>query len=273
MTTTKLLYRESALTDKVLRRKDDTATNDPDWQTDQVDPGAFYAAVGAAPEAGPLTMTITPVDPRDPTPDPVVFTVTTETQAQAAEGFYDALVDDLASTAGVPNNTHLALYISRAEYVAAATSVQVVPNPYAKRFTVALTGTGGMTFTITPDDIFPITAFSAKMASNAQKTTPRDLVVSVYAVTSANDNVAKGTCTFTLEILRAVERYNPVTNELLRPGVADVGENSGITLSSVTPGEEIRLPMGGGRFGVRIHTVANLPAAADALEVRWRDVT
>lgn len=271
MATTKQLYRDASLTDKVLRRKDDTATNDPDWQTDMIDPGAFYCTVGGTAEAGDLVMTITPVNPAHPTPDPVTFSVTTETEAEAAEGFYDALVAALASSSGIAPT--LAQYISRAEYVAAAQVVQVIPNPYAKRFTVALTGQGGMTFVVTPDDTFPITAFSAKMAGDHLKTTPRDVVFSVYVVDSDDDIVAKGTCTFTVEVLRAVERYDPVNDVALRPGVEDVGENSGLTLSGVTPGESIRVPMGGGRFGVRIHTVANLPASGDALEVRWRDVT
>ena len=78
-------YRDSYLTDRRLRRKDDTAAADPDWYTNQWDPGTFLGTVASV-AAGTLTVQITPVDTdRYDTPEPIEVTLTTETAAEAAE--------------------------------------------------------------------------------------------------------------------------------------------------------------------------------------------
>jgi len=260
---------EPLTTDRRLRRWDSTATTESDWYTDQVDPGAIYATVGGVADAGDLTVTIVPLDTqRYPTPDPIVWTWTAETLNQSAEGLYDEIVSDLASVAGVPNNRHLPRYLSRAEYTAATAVVRIIPNPEAPAFLVTMTGTGGtMTLTFTPDDTFPITAFAAKQG-RANINNPTHLVMWVNAVTTADEILAIGTCTFDIQVLRVDERYNPVTNAELRPGVADLGSLTGLVL-----GEEFSVPLGGGRFGVRLTNPANLPATTDALEVKFREVS
>lgn len=260
------LYRDANLTDKRLRRKDDTAVDDADSYTTQVDPGAIYITTGGVADAGDLTITITPVDARNPTPDPIVATITTETLAESAEALYDAVVADLAATADPDVRNRLSAYIARAEYTAATQVARLIPQPGAHKFTVTVTGTGGtMTLTLSPDDVFPITAWSAKQVG-ANVGAPGEVALTVNAVTSADEILAIGTCTFDMQVLRVIERYDPVNQIERRPAVADLGTLTGLTL-----GEEVRVPMGGGRFGVRITNLANAPGSTDALDVRWRD--
>ena len=42
-------------------------------------------------------------------------------------------------------------------------------------------------------------------------------------------------------------------------------------IAGLTLGEEVRVPFGGGRIGVRITNIANAPGSTDALEVRLRE--
>lgn len=271
MAVTKPSYRDAILTDRRLRRKDDTG-DDNDYYTDQVDPGAIYATVGGVADNGNLTVTITPADTvKYPTPDAVVFTRTTETLNESAEGLYDAIVADLAidTTTMQAANRHLPKYIMRAEYTAATAIVRIVPNPFAPPFTVTMTGTGGtMTLTFTPDDTFPITGYSAKHVGANVDTPPTHVILTVHAVTTANEILGIGTCTFDLQGLRVIDRHDPITGTTWRPGVEDEGSLTGLTL-----GEPVEMPLGGGRFGVRITNIANAPATTDALEVRWREVS
>jgi hypothetical protein len=257
------LYRDR--TDRRLRRKDDTSADDPDTYTNQWDPGTFIGTVGSI-AAGSLTVTITPIDARHPTPAPITVTITTETDAQAAAAVVAEVADRLSSVdANADFDPYLRHYLSRAEYTAATAVARFVPNPNGHKFTVVLSAVGGATFTLSPDDVFPITAWSAKQVGSSEST-PGEAVLSVYAVTTADEVLAIGTCTFDVQILRATERYDAVTSTELRPGVADLGTLTGLTL-----GEEFRVPMGGGRFGVRITNIANAPGSTDALDVRYRE--
>lgn len=259
------LYRDNYLTDRRIRRKDNSSTDDPDWYTNQWDPGTFLGTVASV-AAGTLTVQITPVDTsRYPTPEPIEVTLTTETEAQAAEAVYNETNDHLDST-DAAYDRHLSRYLLRAEYTAAATAARFVPNPDAPDFTVALTPTGGaMTFTLSPDDTFPITEWMAKR-TGAHAPSTGEVAITVNAVSSGDDVLAIGTCTFDLQVIRTVERYDGVRQLELRPGVADLGTLTGLVL-----GEEVRVPFGGGRIGVRITNVANEPATTDALEVRIRE--
>jgi len=259
-------YRDANLTDRRLRRKDDLV-DDPDTLTDQYDPGTIFAVVGGVAQAGNLTAQFTPLDTaKFPTPDPVVFAVTTETLAQGAAALYAAFNTALGATAGVPNNRHLGRYIERVEYTAAGTGVRIVPNPFAPPFLPTMSGAGTMTLTFTPDDTFPITGVAAKQVGK-NVGPPGAVVLSVHSVTAADDVNGIGSCTFDLEVLRVVERFDPVTSQQLRPGVRSLG-----TLTGVTLGEEITVPLGGGRFGVRVTNIANQPSGHDAFDVRWDDV-
>jgi len=258
-------YRDNYLSDRRIRRKDNSSTDDPDWYTNQWDPGTFLGTVASV-AAGTLTVQITPVDTsRYPTPDPITVTLTTETAAQAAEAVYNEANDHLDSTDADFDPT-LGRYLLRSEYTAAATAARFVPNPDAPDFTVTMTPTGGaMTFTLSPDDIFPITEWMAKRGgANAPST--GEVAITVHAVTSADEMLGVGTCTFDLQVLRVVERYDGVRQIDRRPGVADLGSVTGVSL-----GEEVRVPFSGGRIGVRLTNVANEPATTDALEVRIRE--
>lgn len=250
---------------KRLRRKDDAA-DDPDWYTSQWDPGMFQGTVASV-AAGSLTVQITPVDTeRWPTPDPIAVTITTETAAQAAEAVYNEAVSHLTSSA-VDFDGDLALYIERMEYTSASAVVRFVPRPGAPRFVVTMTPTGGgMTFTLSPDDTFPITTHSAQGVG--EKPAPTHVVLSVHSVTSSDEVLGIGTCTFDLQGLRVVDRVNAPQLQGLRPGVADEGTLTGLTL-----GEPVVLAVGGGRWGVRITNLANAPAGHDALAVHYHEVT
>lgn len=258
--------RDFVLADKRLRRKDDHTVDDPDWYTNQWDPGTFLGTVGGTADAGDLTVTITPLDTdRYPTPDPIVFTWTAETEEESAEGLYDQTVADLASVSGVP--TVLSRYLKRAEYTAAGLVVQFVPQPNAPKFTVTMTGTGGtMTLTQSPIDTYPMTGISARQKANNVGASG-EVWLSVVAVTSADDVLAIGSCTYSVQVLKVVERYDPVDQIERRPGVSDLGTLTGLAL-----GEEVRVAVGGGRFIARLLTVASAPATTEYLEVRWRDV-
>lgn len=261
--------RDLQLTDRMIRRKADTA-DDPDYQGDVVDATAFYLTVGGVADDGDLTVSVDPVDTqRYPTPDDVAFTREAgETLNQSAEGLHDAFVTALATvntttTSRVPD---LARYIKRVEYTAATAVVRVIPQPDAPRFTVTVTGTGGtMTLTLSPDDTFPITFMSARQVG-ANVGASGEVAVTLHEVTSADEILAVATCTCDVQFLRVNERRNAVTHTDLRPGIADLG-----TLTGVTMGEEIRVPAGGGRIGMRITNIANTSGTFDALWVVGRD--
>lgn len=258
------LYPDAAFADKRLRRKRGTA-DDQDWYTNQWDPGMFQGTVASV-AAGTLTVQITPEDAgRYPTPDPIAVTITTETAPQAAEAVYTEAVSHLTATAG-DFDRHLSRYIKRMEYTAASAVVRFVPQPGAPRFSVTMTPTGGaMTFTLSPDDSFPITGWSSKSHSEAVGQVG-DVAMSVCAVTSAHEVLAIGTCTYDVQVLRVYERYHPTSGAELRPQVADLGTLTGLVL-----GEEFRVPVGGGRIALRITNIANRPATTDALVPEWRD--
>lgn len=269
MAVSKSLYRDSLLSDRRLRRKDDT-TDDVDTYTPQVDPGTIFATVGGSADAGSLTITIVPVDTtKHPTPAPIVWTRTAETINQSAEGLYNAILTALATTAGAANvNPYLPLYLMRAEYTAATAIVRVIPNPHAHPFLVTMTGTGGtMTLTYTPDDTFPITAFAAKQVGNNVEHPPTHVVMTVHSVGTTDDVNAIGTCTFDLQGLRVIDRYDTVADVALRPGVEDEGTLTGLLL-----GEPVEMPLGGGRWGVRFTNIANAPSGHDAFAVHYREV-
>lgn len=259
------IYRDNHLTDRRLRRKLDETVDDPDYYTNQWDPGSFLGTVASI-AAGSLTVAVTPEieDGKPgggPTPDPIVVTITTETDAEAAEAVVDAVNTELEDSASPWRR-----YLDRAEYTATATAARFVPALDAPKFTVTLTPAGGATFTLSPQDVFPITTWSAKHVG--QNTgAPGVVAISVHAIDSADDMLGIGTCTFNIDVLRVYERVDSVTGRTLRPGVAIVGTATGQSL-----GEELRVNLGGGRFGVRISTDANVPAGTDAFEVRWRDV-
>lgn len=258
--------------DQILRVKVG-ATADPDWAADQIDPGAFYGTVGGTADDGDLTVTITPLTingvDTGPTPDPIVFTrAAGETLAQSAEGLYDEAV------AAYSTDDALAVYFASASsfvYRAGAAVVQFIPRPDAPAFTVAMTGTGGtMTFTLSPDDVFPITA----VMSNVKPEVAGHRAQVAVSFTPLNSSGAvipdNNAATIDVELVRVVKRRRRGAwpNDSDQP----VGVVARDAVSGQVMHQEYRASLDGGRFTVRVGTITNAPTGFDALEIRWRAV-
>lgn len=271
------MYRTLALFDNLARIKSDT-DDDPAWAVDQVHPGAAYITAGGVIDDGTYTITFDPVNDKLDDPTSIVFTRGAgETAAQVAEGLHD-LITAALDPADVTYDPLLQLYIKRSEYRTGEANLYLLPVDHSKRIVITTTGTGGTgTLEMAPGstsggtttETFPIHGYAARIrGEHVGPATALEIIV-LSIDSSGNPAQDNNGCTFTLQLLRAVDRgaVSQNTSTDRRPGVASWVANLGIPL-----GRAVREPFNGGSFGVRLTSIAQTPTNHDHFEVRWREV-
>ena len=258
-------YSFREFSDKRLRSKDDTGTDDPDWADLVVDPNTIFITFAGVIADGNYRATFTPTDA-----DVVLPGALTTVRAAGVPATFAALAiqhaidfNAAAAAGGVYEP-----YVESAVAVGDVCRVTVKHN--APEFTTSFAAPGGATLVGTPDDTWPITATTSN-SRGMRGMPPAALVFAFVAVDASDEPLPDDTgMTFTVELVRVVERVfrgDPPNQPARTVGVTSSVATAGHVLT-----DELRVPFHGGRFGLRISSFALPVTNLDRLEVHWREV-
>lgn len=119
----------------------------------------------------------------------------------------------------------------------------------------------------TPADADTAT-FSAYTPSNSGKGHASELELHVVAVTAARTAIARGTCTFDIQVTHIIERQFTAD-----PGVTAADFASQVTtLTGQSLQTPIRVPFNGGKVFVGFQNFANVPGGTISIEVWGKPV-
>lgn len=258
------IYAYRHFGDRLLRRKDGVL-DDPDWAALALQPDVVLLEVGGTATVGDYSVQVVPdPDAEIPTPNLVSFTRVAETNDGIATGLVAAFVLELDDT--------LARYYSAAVIATAAglNFIALTLLADAPGHTLTLAAPAPGTLVATPDGYFPIAATMSNIKP-VDAITRDQIAFAFVAVDSSGDVLPNdNTCTMTLQVVRVVERrsrYDGV-DAPARPG----GVTSSVQFELHSIETELRIAFDGGRFGVRISALANLPTSTKGIEVYYRFV-
>lgn len=234
-----------------LRIKLDPLVDDPAWYDTQTHPNAWDAVVAGAPSAGDWDIS---VDPESPSIASILnrFPAVGEDNATVADELRQLLAADLAP--GQPLETFLAAVVDdNAGTITATVASTLVDSPQTG-YRVTTAAPGGGSITISPNDVFPITAivpdgfnrakFTFRMIDGGGVQLPNNATfVDVSVVT-----VGRGRISFGGEV-NIIGRYPPPP-----PGLRLSDHHP----QAVVPGEEVTLGLS---------QLSNPPAGLAAVEV------
>ena len=259
-------YPKRRYADRLLRSKPGT-TDDPDWTVLGIPPDVVVVTVAAVAVAGPYTVEVVPENTDDLAPAVVSATGVAADEDATAANIAVAVLQGIAAApvAGVGNLS---------DYFDTATSVgpgaQLWVKATAPPFTISLVGSSG--FTAVPDETLPTTAVSSNQRDyhTTQPGTTQLALAFVPVDGIGNPLPDDNGMLFTVEVVRYVDRIRRSDSSNANP------RTPGVTAAVATPlhpvGTEYRIPWYGGRFGVRISSIATTPTGFAALEIYYREV-
>lgn len=261
-----LYYPKRRYADRLLRSKVGIL-DDPDWPVLGIPPGVSVVNVAAVAAAAAYTMQVNPLDPDENIPALVSATGVAGDEAATAAAIAAAVVVDI-NAAPVAGIGQLGAYFDDATSV--GDNVYLWTKATAPRSTRTFAGPTALT--PSPDDEWPITAVTSNQRDYHTTQPGADtLAVAFVPVDGSGDVLPDDNgMLFTVQIVRYVERIRRSDSDNAIP------RTPGVTVSVATTSHpvsrEYRVPWYGGRFGIRVSSIATVPTGFVALEMYYREV-
>lgn len=269
---------------RVLRWKgpddpSDVDADDPDWFGDWQHPNSGRYTVGGTASDGDYVFTLTPVRSDWPGETPhetfsaISVTTTRSTTPATNADLAAQIVSDINDAVEADR---IAGSIGIAQYIQAATNpsgalVYVQYKEPGHDFVVSTTAPGSGTFTHLDGSSqgsgnrFPC-ARKLAFQNLGLRSSSGAVEVTVHPITSAGATVDPGTCTYSIQIIKVINRKTDA-------GADDWAYVSLGTLSSQVPGTPHSVSLDGAdALAVRLSSIANEPGTTDRFEIRYQEV-
>ena len=268
------IYPFREFEDRLLRRKDG-ARDDPDWAGLMYPPSLLLVEVGGVAASGNYDIQITPdPDARDGAGQPLVVpdviryaaTVPPDTNADIATGLAAAADVLIASTAaGTLSPYYRDAFVATN---AGTTFVGLLERHDAPRYTLSFAQPGGATLSADAGGDLPLSRITSNVRGH-DASSRTQLALAFVPVDGSGDPLPDNNgCTFSLEVVREVERfsvYDP--SNAIKP---TSGVTSDVEVAGWPMTDEYRTPWDGGCFGVRLSNMVNTPTSYAGMEIRYR---